>query len=63
MAGNYFIVPSRKAGLPPVILSAPGELAAVLLMQKDISKINLSMDIKDRLQKLAYMGMLEEYNL
>ncbi len=57
ICGEYFIVPSRKASLPPVILSATPELAYVLT--EGLEKT--SSETETRLRRLIAAGIVEEY--
>ena len=57
ICGEYFIVPSRKASLPPVILSATPELASVLAEGLE----ETSSETKTRLRRLMDAGIVEEY--
>lgn len=60
ICGEYFIVPSRKAALPPVVLSASSDLASILLEGKEASAANTSPETVMKLQRLTAAGILEE---
>ena len=60
VCGEYFIVPSRKAALPPVILSASPELASILAEGK-IAAEEASSETWTRLRRLMAAGIVEEY--
>ena len=60
VCGEYFIVPSRKSALPPVILSATSELASVLAEGRP-SLEEASSETRTRLRRLMAAGIVEEY--
>ncbi len=60
VCGEYFIVPSRKAALPPVILSAAPELVSALTEGKDSAE-EISSETRTKLQSLTAAGIVEEY--
>ena len=61
MCGGFFIFPSRKSGLPSLILSVSSGMAE-LLMKNTIQDIKPSDEERKKLSRLQKCGFIEEFD-
>ena len=61
MCGERFIVPSREAGLMPVILTVSSEMLSVLEAEQGVSEDSLSPETRKKLQLYTAAGILEAH--
>ena len=61
MCGERFIVPSRKAGLVPVVLTVSPEMRSVLEEEQGVNEDKFSPETRKKLRLYTAAGILEAH--